>query len=135
MSAADVRAVRALVDAFGKAQYARDAEASMAVLAAGPDLAVIPSEGVDVYRGTRAVRAFLDRIYSGPRRYGWRWDERWVSLNGDTATFVAIGTESVEEGGARKLIPYCLTGVAVNTASGWRLKLLHASEDSTGATT
>lgn len=106
----------------------------MAALSPQADLAVIPSEGVDVYRGTRAVRAFLDGIFSGPRRYGWRWKERWVSLNGDTATFVALGTESVDEGGKRRLIPYCLTGVAVNTPAGWRLKLLHASEESTGAT-
>ena len=133
MSAADVRAIHAVIDSFGKALYARDVDASMAVLSAGADLTVIPSEGVDVYRGTRAVRAFLDRIYAGPRRYGWRWKERWVSLNGETATFVALGTESVDEDGERRRIPYCLTGVAVNTPAGWRLKLLHASEDTTGA--
>ena len=132
MSAADVRAVLALVDTLGKALSAQDVKASMTVLSAEADLAVIPSEGVDVYRGPREVHAFLDRIYSGPKRYGWRWDERWVSLNGDTATFVAIGTESVDERGSRRHIPYCLTGVAVNTSAGWRLKLLHASEDSAG---
>lgn len=133
MSAADIRAVHALIDTFAEALYARDVESSMAVLSEGPDLAVIPSEGVDVYRGPRAVRAFLDRIYSGPRRYGWRWKERWVSMSGQTATFVALGTESVDEGGERRRIPYCLTGVAESTPAGWRLKLLHASEDPTGA--
>ena len=133
MSAADIRAVNAAIDAFGKALYARDADASMALLSRDADLAVIPSEGVDLYRGPRAVRAFLDRVNAGPRRYRWHWQERWVSLNGETASFVALGTESVDEGGQRRRIPYCLTGFAVNTPSGWRFKLLHASEDSTGA--
>ena len=133
MSAADIRAVNALIDSFGRALAARDVEASMAALSAEDDLAVIPSEGVDVYRGPREVRAFLNRIYSGPRRYGWRWKERWVSMHAETASFVLVGLESIDESGARRRLPYCLTGVAVATPAGWRLKLLHASEDSIGA--
>ena len=129
------RDVRELVDAFGGALFARDLAASMALLTDGPDLAVIPSEGVDVYRGPQAVRAFFDRIYNGPRRYGWAWDDRWISLDGQTASFVAVGIETVDEGDGRRQIPYCLTGVAVNTSAGWRLKLLHASEDTAGART
>ena len=124
-----------LIDAFGNALLARDLEASMALLSSGPDLAVIPSEGVDVHRGPQAVRAFLNRIYDGPRRYGWAWHYRWVSTDGDTASFVAVGTETVDERDQRTLIPYCLTGVAVRTSAGWRLKLLHASEDPAGAKT
>jgi ketosteroid isomerase-like protein len=127
------RNVIELIDAFGIALFARDLEASMALLADMPDLAVIPSEGVDVYRGPQAVRAFLDQIYNGPRRYGWVWDDRWISVDDDAATFVAVGTETVDEGNNRSVIPYCLTGVAVSTSGGWRLKLLHASEDSVGA--
>lgn len=129
------RHVSELIDTFGDALYARDLEASMALLTDKPDLAVIPSEGVEVYRGPRAVRAFLDRIYNGPRRYGWGWDDRWISVDGEAASFVAVGTETVDEGNDRSFIPYCLTGVAVSTSAGWRLKLLHASEDPAGART
>lgn len=121
----------ALIDAFGDSLYRRDLEASMASLDDGEDVAVIPSEGVDVYRGTGAVRAFLERIYSGPRGYRWIWRQRWVSRSGDTAWFVAVGDEVVEEAGATHTLPYCLTGSAVQERGQWRLRLLHGSEDAT----
>lgn len=125
----DVERISGLIDAFGEALHAQDLERSMAPLAQEDDLVVIPSEGVDVFRGSDAVRAFLSRIYDSPRRYGWRWQDRWISVEGRAAWFVAAGRETVEEAGATRVIPYCLTGVAVQTTSGWRLRLLHASED------
>jgi hypothetical protein len=125
----DVHEISALIDAFGHALHAQDLERSMAPLATEADLAVIPSEGVDVYRGPDAVRAFLSRIYESSRRYGWSWNDRWISVEGTTAWFVAAGDEEVDEEDATHTIPYCLTGVAVRTPSGWRLRLLHASED------
>lgn len=121
----------ALIDAFGDSLYHRDLEASMASLDDRDDVAVIPSEGVDVYRGTAAVRAFLEHIYDGPRRYRWIWRQRWVSRAGDVAWFVAVGDEVVEESGATHTIPYCLTGSAVQERGQWRLRLLHGSEDAT----
>jgi ketosteroid isomerase-like protein len=131
MSDAGVREVSALIDAFGDTLHARDLDASMAVLDVHPELTVIPSEGVYVYRGPEAVRAFLARIYGGPRRYGWRLGDRTISLDGSAAWFTAAGLETIDEGGPTRTIPYCLTGVAVSTSAGWRLRLLHASEDST----
>lgn len=130
MSDADHAAVEELNDSFGAALHAQDLERSMALLDDSDDVAVIPSEGVDVHRGTQAVRGFFERIYNGPRRYGWTWDERWVLASGGTGWFVAIGSESVDESSGRRHIPYCLTGVAVRGTDGWRLRLLHASEDS-----
>jgi hypothetical protein len=122
--------VLALVDAFGEALYGRDLEATMDLLLDGDELTVIPSEGVDVHHGSRAVHAFLERIYAGPRRYGWRWRDRWVTVRGPTAWFVAIGDEIVEaQQSPPRLIPYCLTGCAVRDAGVWRISLLHASEE------
>ena len=120
--------VNALLDAFGEAVHARDLEASMRLLADDADVAVIPSEGVDLHRGPASVRAFLARIYDGPRRYGWRWDDRWISFQNGLAWFVAVGSETVEEATGAHVVPYCMTGVAVPTSSGWRLRLLHGSE-------
>lgn len=131
----DEREVLVLIDDFGAALHARDLDRSMAVLSPDPDLTVIPSEGVDVYRGPDAVRGFLARIYRADRRYGWRWHDRWVAVDGVTAAFVCRGTESVGEEGLTKLIPYCLTGTATRSRDGWRLRLLHASEDTQAATT
>jgi ketosteroid isomerase-like protein len=133
MSDPDERSVESLIDAFGVALGARDLEGSMAQLDDDAGLVVIPSEGVDVYRGTGPVRSFLSRIYGGPRRYGWRLNDRTVAIDGNTAWFTALGDETVEEADAVRTIPYCLTGVAVRRAGGWRLRLLHASEDSTRA--
>ena len=50
------------------------------------------------------------------------------------ASFVAVGTETLEEAGTITLIPYCMTGVARRTPSGWRFSLLHGSEDRAAAT-
>jgi hypothetical protein len=119
----------ALIDAFGESLSGRDLEASMAAIDDQEDVAVIPSEGVDVHRGTAAVRAFLERIYQGPRRYRWIWRQRWVSQAGDVAWFVAVGDEVVEESGEVRTIPYCLTGTAVRHRGRWRFRLLHGSED------
>lgn len=121
--------VLALVDAFGEALNARNADASMALLDDHPDLTIIPSEGVEAHRGPEAVREFLVAIYGGPRRYGWRWTDRWVSVAGDVAWFTAVGHEVVEEVDAARTIPYCLTGTAVSDGASWRIRLLHASED------
>jgi ketosteroid isomerase-like protein len=120
--------LRALED-FGSALNARDVEASMATLEPAADLTVIPSEGVDVHRGPHAARAFLERIYAGPKRYRWEWRERWVSVIGDAASIVAVGEEIVEEGGEAHRLPYCLTGIARRRGDAWRLVVLHASED------
>lgn len=125
----DAPEISALINAFGDALHSRDLEASMALLDPDADLTVIPSEGVDVYRGPEQVRAFFRRIYKGPRRYAWHWKDRWISVVGSAAWFVAVGDESVEEEDRTRTIPYCLTGVAVRARSGWRLRLLHASED------
>lgn len=124
--------VLALVDTFGEALYNQDTEAGLEVLDDHTDLTIIPSEGVEVHRGVPAVRAFLERIHAGPRRYGWRWEDRWVSVVGDAAWFTAVGEEVIDEApaGARH-ISYCLTGAAVFHAGRWRLRLLHASEDAT----
>lgn len=130
MSEADQRAVESLIDAFGVALLARDLEGSMAQLDDDAGLVVIPSEGVDAYRGPSAVRSFLLRIYGGPRRYGWRLNDRTVAIDSNSAWFTAVGAETVEERDAAHVVPYCLTGVAVRRAGAWRLRLLHASEDS-----
>ena len=121
--------VSRLIDGFGAALHARDVEASIALLADEADLTVIPSEGVEIHRGPQETREFLGRIYSGPRLYGWDLPNRRISVEGSVAWFVASGDETVEQDGARRRIPYCLTGVAVRTLSGWRFRLLHASED------
>ncbi len=130
MTDADIRDIGSLIDAFGAALQTRDVKRSIAVLDDHPELVVIPSEGIDVYRGPDEVRSFLSRIYRGPRTYAWRLDDRTISSDRDTGWFTALGDESVEEDGAVRLIPYCLTGVAVKGSGGWRLRMLHASEDS-----
>lgn len=119
-----------LIDAFGDALHAQDLARSMDLLTDDADVTVIPSEGVDVHRGPHRVRDFLARIYALERRYGWRWRERFVSVVGDIAWFVAVGDETIEEQGRTvAVVPYCLTGVAIRNSSGWRLRMLHASED------
>jgi hypothetical protein len=123
------------LDRFAYGLAAGDLEATMAALdESADDLTVIPSEGVEVHRGPAAVRSFLRRIYGGPRRYRWEWAERWVSVTGDAASFVAVGDEIVEEGQTVVRIPYCLTGAASRRGGAWVLHLLHGSEDATRST-
>lgn len=134
MTGSDVSSVNVLIDSFGDALQARDLEASLAQLDDGSDVVVIPSEGVEVHRGREEVRSFLSRIYSGPRRYRWLLQDRTISVEGRAAWFTAVGDEIVEDANGMTRIPYCLTGAAVKTSTGWRLRLLHASEDATRTT-
>jgi hypothetical protein len=130
----DIQGVLAAIDDFGNALAARDLSATLALLADDPDVAVIPSEGVEAHRGRAAVESFFSRIYAAPRRYSWGWRDRWVSADGGWASFVAVGDEFVDvEGAERRVIPYCLTGTLVRRDGSWRFLLLHGSEESPGA--
>jgi hypothetical protein len=129
----DVQGVLAAIDAFGRCLAAQDLDGTLALLADDPGVTVIPSEGVATHRGRAAVEAFFRRIYAAPKRYSWRWSDRWVSGEGHWASFVAIGDEFVDVAGAeRRVIPYCLTGTLVRRDGRWRFLLLHGSEESPG---
>jgi len=125
----DVEGVLAAIDDFGSCLAAQDLSGTIALLADAPDVTVIPSEGIEAHRGRAAVEAFFSHIYGAPRRYSWRWRDRWVSAEGAWASFVAIGDEFVDVAGAERLvIPYCLTGTLVRRDGSWRFILLHGSE-------
>jgi ketosteroid isomerase-like protein len=129
----DIEGVLAAIDDFGGCLAAQDLGGTLALLADDPDVTVIPSEGVETHRGRAAVEAFFRRIYAAPKRYGWRWRDRWVSGQGPWASFVAIGDEFIDVAGAeRRVIPYCLTGTLVRHDGAWRFLLLHGSEASSG---
>jgi len=123
------REIENLLDAFGRALENRDPAGMLEALTDDDDVVIIPSEGVDANVGRKSVVAFIRRLETHPRRYGWRWTERRFVVHGDVASFLAMGREVVEEGGRHWTQPYCLTGVAVRTAAGWRLQMLHASEE------
>ncbi|MBA2719781.1 MAG: nuclear transport factor 2 family protein [Chloroflexi bacterium] len=132
-SESDVQGVLAAIDDFGSCLAAQDLGGTLALLADDPDVAVIPSESVEAYRGQASVEAFFRRIYAGPKRYSWRWRDRWVSAEEVWASFVAVGDECVDRVGAeRRVIPYCLTGTLVRRDGRWRFLLLHGSEESSG---
>jgi hypothetical protein len=132
--APDFQDVLAAIDTFGSCVATQDLGGTLALLADDPDVAVIPSEGVEAHRGRAAVESFFDRIYGRPRRYSWRWRDRWVSVEGTSASFVALGDEFVDVVGAKRLvIPYCLTGTLVRRDGRWRFLLLHGSEASSSA--
>jgi hypothetical protein len=127
----DIDGVLAAIDDFGSCLAARDLDRTLALLADDPDVAVIPSEGVEAHRGRAAVESFFHRIYAAPRRYSWGWHDRWVSAGEGWASFVAIGDEFVDVAGTDRLvIPYCLTGTLVRRDGSWRFLLLHGSEKS-----
>jgi len=130
----DIEGVLAAIDEFGCCLAAQDLDGTLALLADDPNVVVIPSEGVEAHRGPAAVESFLGRIYAGPRRYSWRWRDRWVSAEGAWASFVALGDEFVDVAGAERLvIPYCLTGALVRRHGSWRFLLLHGSEEASSA--
>ena len=129
-----IEGVLAAIDDFGICLGARDLSGTLALLADDPHVTVIPSEGAEAHHGRAAVASFLGRIYAGPRRYSWRWRNRWVWTEGAWASFVAIGDEFVDVAGAERLvIPYCLTGTLVWRDGLWRFLLLHGSEESAGS--
>jgi SnoaL-like domain len=133
-AASDIEGVLAAIDDFGNCLAAQDLGGTLALLADDPDVTVIPSEGTEAHHGQAAVASFLGRIYAAPRRYSWRWRDRWVSADGAWASFVAIGDEVVDVAGAERLvIPYCLTGTLVRRDGQWRFLVLHGSEESAGA--
>jgi hypothetical protein len=127
----DIQAVLAAIDDFGSRLAAQDLDGTLALLADAPDVTVVPSEGVEAHRGRAAVESFFRRIYAAPRRYSWRWRDRWVATEGPWASFVAVGDEFVDlAGAAPRVIPYCLTGTLVRRDGSWRFLLLHGSEAS-----
>lgn len=128
--ATSVQGVLAAIDELGGCLAAQDLGGTLALLADDPDVTVIPSEGVEAHRGREAVEAFFGRIYAAPKRYSWRWRDRWVLDHGAWASFAAIGDEFVEAAGSERLvIPYCLTGTLVRHDGRWRFLLLHGSEE------
>jgi hypothetical protein len=130
----DVEGVLAAIDDFSSCLAAQDLDGTLALLADDPDVAVIPSEGAEAHRGSAAVASFFGRIYAGPKRYSWRWRDRWVWAEGSWAAFVAVGDEFVEVAGKERLvIPYCLTGTLVRRDESWGFLLLHGSEESSGS--
>lgn len=127
----DIDAVLATIDDFGSCLAAQDLGGTLALLADDPDVTVIPSEGVETHRGRAAVEAFFLRVDAAPKRYSWRWRDRWVSVHGTWASFVAVGDEFVDVAGAEgRVIPYCLTGSLVRHDGRWLFLLLHGSEES-----
>jgi hypothetical protein len=131
--ASDIEGVLAAIDDLGGCLAAQDLGGTLRLLADDPDVTVVPSEGVETHRGRAAVEAFFRRIYAAPKRYGWRWQDRWVSAQENWASFVAIGDEFVDVAGAeRRVIPYCLTGTLVRHDGQWRFLILHGSEASGG---
>lgn len=62
----EVVEILALIDGFGGALHSQDLAASMELLDPALDLAVIPSEGVDVHLGHDAVAAFLTTSTKAP---------------------------------------------------------------------
>jgi hypothetical protein len=130
----DLEGVLAVIDAFGNCLVGQDLTGTLALLADDPHVTVIPSEGAEAHHGRAAVESFFGRIYAAPRRYSWRWRDRWVSTDGVWASFVAVGDEFVDGPGADRLvIPYCLTGTLVRRDGLWRFLLLHGSEESPGS--
>ena len=130
----DTESVLAAIDHLGTCLAAQDLGGTLALFADDPDVTVIPSEGAEAHRGRAAVESFFGRIYAGPRRYSWRWRDRWVAAEGVWASFVAIGDERVDVAGAERLVlPYCLTGTLIRRDGPWRFLLLHGSEESSGA--
>jgi ketosteroid isomerase-like protein len=130
--ASDIEGVLAAIAMFGSCLATRDLEGTLAVLADDPDVTVIPSEGVAAHRGRAAVESFFRGIYAGPKRYSWLWRDQWVSVQGDWASFVALGDEFVDvTGEEQRVFPYCLTGTLVLRDGRWRFLLLHGSEAST----
>jgi hypothetical protein len=126
--------VLAAIDDLGRCVAAQDLSGTLALLADDSDITVIPSEGAEAHHGRAAVASFFSRIYAGPRRYSWRWRDRWVSAEEVWASFVAIGDEFIDVAGAERLVfPYCLTGTLVRRDGLWRFLLLHGSEESAGA--
>ena len=126
----DIEGVRAAIDKFGSCLAAQDLAGTLALLADDHDVTVIPSEGVEAHRGRAAIESFFGRIYAAPKRYSWRWRDRWISAEGAWAAFVAVGDEFVDAAGAEQLvIPYCLTGTLVRREGHWRFLLLHGSEE------
>ena len=129
--ASDTEGIFAAIAAFGSCLAARDLEGTLALFADDPEVTVIPSEGVEAHRGGAAVESFFGRIYAGPRRYSWIWQNQWVSAEGTSASFVALGDEFVDVAGEERLVlPYCLTGTLVRRGGRWRFLLLHGSEAS-----
>ena len=132
--ASGIEGVLAAIDDLGNCLAGQDLDGTLELLADDPDVTVIPSEGVAAHRGRAAVESFFGRIYDGPRRYSWRWRDRWVSAEETWASFVAVGDEYVDVPGADQLvIPYCLTGTLVRRDGLWHFLLLHGSEESSGA--
>jgi ketosteroid isomerase-like protein len=122
-----------LLDGLGEALHARDLDGALAVFADDEQITVIPSEGIEAYRGAAGVRGLMSYICGGSRRYGWNWQDRSYVIDGDAACVIASGDETIEEDGATTLVPYCLTAMARRTANGWRFVVLHGSEDTAAA--
>ncbi len=115
--------VLAVFDAlFERATRDRDAKAAAAIFAADEDVTMWGSDEAERAVGPEAVRALLSSVASSPAELAFRWNERRVHVEGDTAWVAACGEASATrpDGGART-IPYRVVSVFVRRDGAWRV--------------
>jgi uncharacterized protein (TIGR02246 family) len=120
--------VLATLDALNTRVRARDVEGALALFVPEAEALLVGSSAGEVARGSEAIRALFERVFSAPYTVGWEWDEPRVAASGDVAWLFAEGALVLRrpEGETRR--PYRLSAVFVRRAQGWRWAQFHGAE-------
>ena len=118
--------ILALHDRFCAGFAARDADAILATVLAGPEMAIVTSEE-HLLRGEGEIAGFVRRYAKGSTTYSWTWERREVVAQGDVGWLLAVGTETASSEGAGHETPYRMTIVARRAGEDWLLAQVHGS--------
>jgi ketosteroid isomerase-like protein len=87
----------------------------------------VGSEAGKTSRGGEAVSSLLRRLTAASHAYSWTWNERVVTVHGDTAWVYAEGTEHVR-GSHNADNPYRLTAIMEKQNGEWLCVHYHGAE-------
>lgn len=118
-------AVAALLNDFNRALAERDPALAGSF---DKDAIFLGSEPGEVAHGRTAIAALLAGIFASPHTIRFDWTSVEADRHGETAWFSASGEVVILGAGSETRRVYTLTGVLVETKSGWRWRLFHGAE-------
>lgn len=121
-------AVHEMLAAITGAVESRNLESALALYSPDADAVLVSAEMGGTARGPVEIEAFLQRFFSQPFTFRWRWDDVRTSMCGSVAWVFADGEATrVYDSGDCSVMPYRMTLVLENRDGRWMIQHYHGS--------